>query len=354
MLESIVAQSGEKSRKGKAEGFPQREAGAVARAFQSPGRGRCGKTRSRISEYAIEAEKCFRLYGLEVLRANDDEIGGLDCVQHGWESLYYPVGKLHLERRYPAIQAIRGAHSSNYRDWLYEHNIVDEKDIYAWFYDLVWRQNNQSVIVQGPSGKMAIPDYSGRWNYRRPFGYQVRKRLKSVLEVVERPVLLTCTVSDKCVVPLMGVNTNHTAVSFAITQIGGWARSFNQRLYRYQERRGIPWGFKGWVVEFQKGNNRGMPHLHMIYEGAWLGKIGEIEELWRMGGVDIETKKDIQKRYPGRGGDGLRVANYLTKYVTKMGGAITDDGIHKGYAWLAYSQGRVFSVQHQKKGAIGE
>jgi len=143
--------------------------------------------------------------------------------------------------------------------------------------------------------------------------------------------------------------TNLDTVSFSITKIGDWIREFRERLFMYQQRREIDWQFKGWTIEFQEKNNRGFPHVHMIFAGNWLGKINEIQTLWPYGIVELTTKKDIEKRYPGRKIDSLRLANYLTKYVSKSSSAITEEGVHKGYAWLAFSGGRVFSVKHEKK-----
>jgi len=145
----------------------------------------------------------------------------------------------------------------------------------------------------------------------------------------------------------------------SISNIGRWIREFNQRLYRYQERNMIDWQFKGWVIEFQGERednaeksywNRGFPHPHLIFAGNWLGKIQDIQNLWPYGRVDLTTAKDISRKKPWlNDAGGLRLANYLTKYVSKSSATITEKGVHKGYAWLAFSGGRVFSIKHEKK-----
>ena len=298
-----------------------------------------------LQSYIQEAIEVFGSNGLEVLRANVHA----DSLQHGWSDLYFPLEKLRIEKRYKAIQGIRWVRKRESRLWLFEHNVIDERDVYAWFYDLVWRQNNQAVVIETDEGKRSFEDFSGRWNKKRPWGYQVRKRLKGVLENIKNPLLLTLTLSDKRIFPLMPINTNLDVVSFSIKEIGGWVREFGKRLFMYQQRRKIDWQFKGWVLEFQKENNRGFPHVHMIFAGNWIGRINEIQELWAFGSVDLTTKKDLKKRYPGRNFDGIRLANYLTKYVSKSSLAITKEGVHKGYAWLAFTGGRVFSVKHEKK-----
>lgn len=127
---------------------------------------------------------------------------------------------------------------------------------------------------------------------------------------------------------------------FSITHIGQWIREFNQRLYRYQERNKIDWQFKDWVLEFQEKNNRGFHHPHMIFAGNWLGKIKDIQNLWPYGRADLTTAKDILRKKPWlKCVGGLRLANYLTKYISKSSAAITKSGVHMGYAWLAFTGG---------------
>ncbi len=339
--------------------------------------GSCGKRivqesgEETLQDWVTEGLKVFGSYGLEVLHANDHEI---KQEQRGLSSLYYPIANLKMHEEYKIIKAIRNLSQKKMyvmnckgkrvpvyepkvkltlkekRLWLYENGIIQEKDIYAWFYDLVWRQNNNAVIINMKDGtRKAIENFSGRWNKKRPFGYQVRKRLRGILDELEKPILLTLTISDKLISSLIPRYTNLDPVSFSITKIGEWIREFRERLFMYQQRRDIDWQFKAWTIEFQEKNNCGFPHVHMIFAGNWLGKITEIQALWPYGIVELTTRKDIERRYPGRKIDSLRLANYLTKYVSKSGSAITEEGIHKGYAWLAFSGGRVFSVKHEKK-----
>lgn len=285
--------------------------------------------------------------GLVVLHANPS------CdlpSQHGWSDLFISVKKLHIAKRYKTINAIRNLRSSEDRLYFYNLNLIEENDVYAWFYDLVWRQNNQGIVVKDENGNnKVIENLSGRWNKKRPFGYQVRKRLQNVLENIANPVMLTLTISDRKIIPLMPSNTNLDVVSFSIANIGKWLSNFNTQLWKLQKRENIPWSFKGWVIEFQKINNKGFPHPHIIYSSDWIGDIKKIQELWKYGIVDISTVKNLQKKHPGKKIDVLRLANYLTKYLSKSNLAIDGDMIHKGYAWLAFTGGRVFTVKHIKK-----
>jgi hypothetical protein len=328
-------------------------------------------------------EKESSLYGLEVLHAKSDKF---KSTQHGWSDLYISHKDINISKRYNKIKAIRNMHKKaipqvswnlekninesvkdekgkivkayqpkreitqrENRLYFFENGMIEEKDVYAWFDDLVFRQNNQSVVIDTAEGKKAIENLSGRWNKKRPFGYQIRKRLKQVCQKLENPILLTLTLSDKKIIPLMPFNTNMDPVIFAIFMIGKWIQSFEDTFYKFQKRKKIDWSMIGWAIEPQKENNNGFPHVHMIFDGKWLGDIREIEKLWGLGSVDYLDKKKLVKRYPGRKISSLRVANYLTKYVSKSGKAVSDEGVNKFYAWVAYFGARLFAVKKPKK-----
>ena len=127
-------------------------------------------------------------------------------------------------------------HKSVYehRLFLYDIGVITEDDVYAWFYDLVWRQNNNLVLKQTIKGSVWDYDYSGRWNKRRPFGYQVRKRLRGILVELENPVMLTLTIDSKKVFKEMSNNTNLDVVMYSISKIGEWIRKFNQAYYQFE------------------------------------------------------------------------------------------------------------------------
>ena len=115
-----------------------------------------------LQGWVTEGLKVFGSYGLVVLHANDDK----QQFQHGWSDLYYPIEKLQIyrerkrdrekdkkplePRQYKAIKAIRNCREIEERLWLIEHNIIDEIDIYAWFDDMVWRQNNLTAPIETP------------------------------------------------------------------------------------------------------------------------------------------------------------------------------------------------------------
>ena len=55
------------------------------------------------------------------------------------------------------------------------------------------------------------------------------------------------------------------------------------------------------------------------------------------------------KLKPGRHVSGIRLINYVTAYVSKCSKALTKDGVHKGYAFLAFFGGRLYNVAREYK-----
>jgi len=138
--------------------------------------------------------------------------------------------------------------------------------------------------------------------------------------------------------------------------IGRWVSRFVKSLRQYQVRNGIPWSFVGWTLEFQEN---GYPHGHLIFKGKWIGDIKAIAALWRYSepqGVDYMNKakyeqelRDKGKLLLGKHVSGIRLINYITAYVSKCSKAVNQEGVHKGYAWLAFSGGRLFNVAREYK-----
>jgi hypothetical protein len=80
------------------------------------------------------------------------------------------------------------------------------------------------------------------------------------------------------------------------------------------------------------------------------------------------TRKKLEKEL-GHKVPAIRLTNYVTSYVSQSGGAIIKPGeaygkkgkrkvwedgvsVHRGFAWLAFSGGRVFSMAHERKKGV--
>ena len=117
------------------------------------------------------------------------------------------------------------------------------------------------------------------------------------------------------------------------------------------ERHGLSWGYIGSVLHFQDSDDtNGFPQFHALFDNAWLGNIDEIAAMWEFSesqGVDIMTKAKWEKEHPGQKYSPLRLAKYLSKYLSKSQFYDKDKGIHKCHAIAAFYNVRMFNMAHE-------
>lgn len=311
-----------------------------------------------------------RLYGFIVTTDNCTQKESLK--EYGYESLYEKVGRKINYDRINTVKALRGGQK---RLYAYELGLIRESEVYEWFADLVNRQNNLGAVLQNPEGKQIITQGGRFCNRKGKRSIHIQKAFKEGIGEITDCILLSLTVHENEVQALMPDNTNLLPVQFATVNVGKWVSRFVHRLRNYQNKRGIPWEFVGWTVEFQEGEkdgpdghhgdpfkmHNGFPHVHMIFRGKWIGAIKEIAALWPYSepqGVDYLDRAKYERRLrsqgklaAGRRVAGVRLINYVTAYVSKCSKAVVVKGkdvyVHKGYAWLAFMGGRMFSVTRE-------
>ena len=240
--------------------------------------------------------------------------------------------------------------------FVYELGLLTEEDIYHWFEDLVRRQNSYGIGLISPEGKTIVAQ-NGRWcNARGRRSIHIQKVFKEGVGEISDCILLTLTTHEAEVRSFMPDRTRLLPVQFATIYIGSWISTFIRKLRKYQKRNGIPWEFVGWTLEFQEN---GYPHVHMIFKGRWIGSIQDIAALWPYSepqGIDYMDKRKYERQLisqgklkPGRHVSCIRLISYVTAYVSKCSQALTKDGVHKGYAFLAFFGGRLYNVAREYK-----
>lgn len=293
---------------------------------------------------------------------------------YGYESLYEKINKKIDIRKIEKIKEIKGKKK---RLIALEYGFIRPKEIYEWFADLVNRQNNTGILLTSPEGKSVIAQNGRFCNRKGKRSMQVQKVFKEGIGEISDCILFTLTTHQNEVKRHMPEHTNLSPVEYATVNIGEWISGFINRLRQWQRVRDIPWEFVGWTIEFQEGEkngpdghhgdplkmHNGYVHVHMIFRGKWIGNIQEIAKLWpycEIQGVDYMDKKKYEKKLRAEGKlkhgqhiSGIRLINYVTAYVSKCSKAvIKKDGqiyVHKGYAWLAYTCGRMFNVAREYK-----
>ena len=105
------------------------------------------------------------------------------------------------------------------------------------------------------------------------------------------------------------------------------------------------------MLQFQDDeDHNGYPHFHALFNDRWLGDIDEIAALWPYSepqGVDIMTKNKWEALHPGQKYTPLRLAKYLSKYLSTSLFYDNEKGIHKCHAIAAFYGVRMFNMTHE-------
>jgi len=317
---------------------------------------------SVLSEYITLAQEIFKVEKERGVSGPDQRVSyGFiyttdNCPQriYGYKSLYHKIsGHINFDR----INTIKELKGGRKRLYIYDLGLLEEKEVYHWFNELVFTQNNSPFPLKSETSGEIIFLFQGRFcNRKGKRSAHIQNIFKQGIGEISDCILLTLTTHEKEVISFMPDNTNLLPVQFATVNIGRWVSRFVKSLRQYQVRNGIPWSFVGWTLEFQEN---GYPHGHLIFKGKWIGDIKAIAALWRYSepqGVDYMNKakyeqelRDKGKLLLGKHVSGIRLINYITAYVSKCSKAVNQEGVHKGYAWLAFSGGRLFNVAREYK-----
>lgn len=295
----------------------------------------------------LSASNGFIGYSSNLHSSIDPIISDLS-IPYGFENVWYKRKKgLNLDR----LDIIRDRRKKDTRIYLRDLNLISLEDIFELFDNTVYMQNQYGAVLENAAGKR-ITIQKGRYSLKPGSrqGY-VQKRLKNELKPIKQVILLSLSIHQPEVERIMPDNTNLLPIEYAILHCWGWLNNFLKRLRRYVERRSLPWGYIGSVLQFQDDNdNNGFPHFHVPFSNRWLGSIEEIAELWPYSprqGVDIMTKAKWEKKNPGKKYTPLRVANYLCKYLGKSAFYDKEKGIHKCHAIASFYGVRMFNLSHE-------
>lgn len=286
------------------------------------------------------------------LHANNNDIIPSISIPYGFENVWHKRKKgYRLER----IKIIKGIKKRDTKIYERDLNLITLEDIFEAFEFDIYMQNNYGALLEDASGNRIVVK-RGRYNLdpgaRASF---IQKRLKKELRPFKRVIMLSTTIHQPKVQAIMPDNTNLLPIEYAIIHAWSWHAKFLKRLRQHMERRSLPWGYIGSVLHFQDSDDmNGFPQFHALFDNAWLGNIDEIAAMWPYSerqGVDIMTKAKWEQQHPGEKYTPLRLAKYLSKYLSKSLFYDNDKGVHKCHAIAAFYGTRMFNMSHEYKAA---
>ena len=271
-------------------------------------------------------------------------------IPYGFPDVWYKRKKGYDNDR---LKILRERRKKDTKVYLRDLNLITLEDIYDLFENSIYLQNNYGAVLENAIGER-ITVKRGRYNLEPGArASYIQKRVRKELEPFKQVVMLSLTMHQPRVQEVMPDNTNLLPIEYAILHCWAWLNSFLKRLRGYMERRSLPWGYIGAVLEFQDDlDNNGFPHFHLLFTNRWLGPIDEIAALWPWcpeNGVDFMTKAKWEKENPGKKYTPLRLAKYLSKYLSKAKFYDTEKGVHKCHAIAAFYGVRMFNFSHEYK-----
>lgn len=295
----------------------------------------------------------FIEYSTNLQENNPSQVPDIS-IPYGFENVYYKRKKGYDLERIKILKEIKKKENKIY---LRNLNLTSLNDIYEIFEHEIYIQNNYGAVLENASGER-ITVKRGRYSLEPGArASYIQKRVKKELRPIKQVIMLSLSIYQPEVRAVMPKNTNLLPVEYAIIHCWEWLNSFLKRLRDYMKRNNLPWGYIGTVLEFQDEYDiNGFPHLHVLFENRWLGPIIEIAKLWPYcppHGVDFMTKGRWEKENPGKKYTPLRLAKYLSKYLSKSQFYDKDKGVHKCHAIASYYGVRMFNFAHEYRAIKG-
>lgn len=269
-------------------------------------------------------------------------------IPYGFQNVWHIRKKgYELER----IKIIKERRKKDTRIYLRDLNLITLEDIFNVFDYDIYMQNNYGAVIENSTGqriKLQKGRYSLKAGARASY---IEKRVKKELQPIKQVIMLSLSMYQPEIQSIMPDNTNLLPIEYAILHAWEYLNGFLKRLRDYMKRRSLPWGYIGAVLEFQdEDDTNGFPHFHVLFTNRWLGPIEEIAELWPYApahGVDFMTKAKWEKQNPGKKYTPLRLAKYLSKYLSKSQFYDKEKGIHKCHAIASFYGVRMFNFAHE-------
>ncbi|MHB8109436.1 MAG: hypothetical protein ACYDHW_05300 [Syntrophorhabdaceae bacterium] len=288
----------------------------------------------------------------------------VDGFEKWHDSIYTVTGR---DEGIGRIKSVRGKEK---RLELYDLNLIQENDVYEWFFELVKNQSLKKTVLRNQeTGEEKAFLQGGRWCMTdKAYEKKLIKKFKKKLGKRSNIMFLSLTIDRRKVFEAMPPNTNLPPIAWAIMNVGKWTSDFMQSLKAYHRKfnrrakkngtRPIRAYFVGWVLEEQEES--GWPHIHMIWVSNYIGQIQEVAELWPWGGddgqgVDYVDRKKLERLRKEKGlkANRTNVVNYVIKYIGKnRKNSDVQGSVSKTMAWIAFFGVRLFNLSHKYAEAI--
>ncbi len=237
--------------------------------------------------------------------------------------------------------------NNNSKMLLLKNGFISDEEIVSKYDNMRKKMNGKrSPLMGNDAGEVVTFKARSRWNSEFDYGGYVGRKLLKEVEGLKKCSHLILTFDPKKVDLYIPDWWCYGDREFLAVAVGFYVSEFIRQLRVYKKKKGEPWNYVCWVMEFHE---TGYVHVHMIFYGSWIAPLNVLTALWcysEANGVRLA------KRNNGIC-SGTAVASYLTHYLAKDLNRIGENKLKRCAAFLWFFRRRLFNTRHMRKADDG-
>ena len=266
--------------------------------------------------------------------------GGDSCLDmpDSFNSRSFPYGV-------PAL--LNNCINNNSKMLLLKNGFISDSEIISKYDDMRKKMNGKrSPLMGNDAGEVVTFKARSRWNSEFDYGGYVGRKLLKEVAGLKKCRHMILTFDPKKVDSYIPDWWCYGDREFLAVAVGFYVSEFLRQLRIYKKKKGEPWNYVCWVMEFHES---GYVHVHMIFYGSWISPLDVLVALWC---YSEPNGVRFAKRNNGFC-SGSAVASYLTHYLAKDLNRIGENNLKRCAAFLWFFRRRLFNTRHMKKSDDG-
>jgi len=196
----------------------------------------------------------------------------------------------------------------------------------------------RSPLMSNEAGEVVTFPVRSRWNNEYDYGSYVGYKMLDEVAGLKNVTHFILTINPEVIENIMPDWWCWGEKEFLIVCGGYLVSEFLRKLRARKKKRGEPWNFVSWVMEFHES---GLLHFHFMFYGKWVATFEEIHELWGLcdyNGVRFAKRRHIT-------GDVL--CRYLTRYLSKdLQNVAEKKGMERAAGFMWFFRRRLYNFRH--------
>ncbi len=222
---------------------------------------------------------------------------------------------------------------------LLKNGFIADSSIVFDYVDMRMKTNGKrSPLMSNDAGEVVTFPVRSRWNNEYDYGSYVGYKMLDEVAGLKHITHFILTIDPSIIENLMPDWWCWGEKEFLVVCGGYLVSEFLRKLRSRKKKRGEPWNFVAWVMEFHAS---GVLHFHFMFYGKWVATFEEIHEIWGLcdyNGVRFAKRRHIT-------GDVL--CRYLTRYLSKdLQNVGETKEMERSAAFMWFFRRRLYNFRH--------